>query len=268
MKGKFMLIPDEMLGDDRLKPLDVVAYAALDSFADSDGEAWPSIPTVATRGSISPATVKRALSRLESAGYIIRLRRCRPGTKEYDSTLYTLPFRCGGIGSDRTEDGSGITEVGSLKCGRSAPSAQEVGSERAGNYNHRTITNEPYQNNGTREKESDTGGTGSVENFIAEHMVNLEKYFNELWESYPRKSAKGKAKKAFMAIFPAELSSEQITQRLKAMSKQFAIFEQEAEKLIACGEERYIPYLHNWLVREGFADERKAAQVPLPARTA
>ena len=254
MKGKFMLIPDEMLGDNRLKPLDMVAYAALDSFADSSGAAWPSIPTIAERGSVSPATVKRALSRLEKAGYIIRQRRCRTGTKEFDSTLYTLPFRHGRDDSERTEVSSSMPEVGSLECGRSALSVQGVGSERAGNYNHRTITNELYKNNGTQEKESEVVINGHDENSAAEHTARVEKYFNELWDSYPRKNARGKAKKAFMALFPAELPPERITQRLAAMSKQFAIFEQEAEKLIDRGDERYIPYLHNWLVREDFSD--------------
>jgi hypothetical protein len=85
-------------------------------------------------------------------------------------------------------------------------------------------------------------------------MAEVEKYFNELWESYPRKSARGKAKEVFMELFPAKLPNERAINRLRAMSKQFAIFEQEAEKLIVSGKERYIPYLHNWLVREGFAD--------------
>jgi DNA-binding transcriptional MocR family regulator len=234
MKSKFMLIPDEMLGDSRLRPLDMVVYAALDSFVDSDGEAWPSIPTIARRCNVSPATVKRALSRLENAGYIVRRRRCKSGTKEFDSTLYTLSFRCAGAGSARTENGSGVSEVGSLKGGESALSVQEVSSERAGNYTHRTKNNELYP------------GT--------EHAANVEKFFNELWECYPRKSAKGEAKKAFMTLFNAEFSPEQTKQRLRAISDQFAIFEQEAELLIARGEERYIPYLHNWLTREGFAD--------------
>ena len=283
MKGKFMLIPDEMLGDSRLKPLDMVVYGALDSFADSDGKAWPSIPTIAERSNVSSATVKRALSRLENAGYIARRRRCRPGTKEYDSTLYTLFFRSGSDGSERTYEGSGVSEVGSHEFGRSALPVQEVGSERAGNYNHRTITNEPYcvgdtspthrgsvpvtptsvipitvttetRINDTRKKEPEAGNDGYGENPDAEHSANVERCFSELWESYPRKSARGKAKKTFMALFPPELSSERLTQRLEAISKQFAIFEQEAEKLIARGAERYIPYLHNWLVREGFAD--------------
>ncbi|MCL2009126.1 MAG: helix-turn-helix domain-containing protein [Synergistaceae bacterium] len=277
MKGKFMLIPEEILGDSRLKPLDMVVYGTLDSFADSDGKAWPSIPTIAERGSVSSATVKRALSRLESAGYINRRQRCKPGTKEFDSTLYMLSFRSGSDGSERTGEGSCVSEVGSLKYGRSVLSVQEVGSDRAGNYTHRTITNEPYcvgdsspthtgsvtavpvpvthvtittetQLNDTGEKESEG------ENSTTEHTANVERHFNELWESYPRKSARGKAKKTFMALFPAELSPERVMQRLETMSKQFAIFEQEAEKLISRGQEQYIPYLHNWLVREGFAD--------------
>jgi hypothetical protein len=39
MNGKFTVIPKEMLGDSKLEPLDIVVYAALDSFLDSDGSA-------------------------------------------------------------------------------------------------------------------------------------------------------------------------------------------------------------------------------------
>ena len=161
MKDKFMLIPDVMLGDSRLKPLDMVVYAALDSFVNSDGEAWPSIPTIARRADVSTATVKRTLSRLESAEYIVRRRRYTPETKEFESTVYKLLFRQKNEASERAECGSGVSgagslesgmsalsvqEVGSLECGESALSVQPVGSIGAANYTHRTIPNELNKN--------------------------------------------------------------------------------------------------------------------------
>ena len=157
--NKFMMLPLEMLEDSRLRPLDIVVYAALDSFADSAGEAWPSLRAIAERASkVSSATIKRALSRLENAGYIARQRRYKPESKEFDNTLYTLLFRSNksnnsnndgvdgfertGGSSEKTEDSSGETEAGSPEYGGLAPSVREVGSESSRNYNHRTITKE------------------------------------------------------------------------------------------------------------------------------
>jgi hypothetical protein len=149
--NKFTMLPLEMLEDSRLRPLDSVVCAALDSFADSAGEAWPSLRAIAERGRVSSATVKRSLSRLENAGYITRQRRYKPESKEFDNTLYTLLFRSnkpnnsnnnGGDGSEKTEDSSGESEGGSPEYGGPAPSVREVGSESSRNYNHRTITKE------------------------------------------------------------------------------------------------------------------------------
>jgi hypothetical protein len=83
----------------------------------------------------------------------------------------------------------------------------------------------------------------------------VESLFKELWERYPRKQSKGKAKEAFLSLFPLCLSPEKIRQRLMAINERFIVFEEKAEKMLARGEERYIPYLHNWLDKEGFRDE-------------
>jgi hypothetical protein len=78
--------------------------------------------------------------------------------------------------------------------------------------------------------------------------------FEEIWERYPRKSCRGKAKKKFTALFPAELSVEERNKRMRAISERFLSFEKECEERIARGEERYIPYLHHWLDGEDFSD--------------
>jgi DNA-binding Lrp family transcriptional regulator len=237
MNRQFSMIPAKMLDDERLRPLDILVYAGLDSFAGSEGEAWPSLHSIAERAKVSPATVKRALERLHRAGYIIRQRRRKAGTKEFDSTFYKLPFRCGEVSS---EAGSGKTGVGSPEYDRSAPSVQEVGSESSSNHNHRTITNEP-----------DCAGFSPAQ---SEHTAMVFSMFEELWERYPRKSCKGNAKKKFMALFPTELSREARNKRLSAINERFLLFEKECEERIARCEERYIPYLHRWLDGEDFTD--------------
>jgi DNA-binding transcriptional ArsR family regulator len=132
MDGKFMTIPQAMLGDRRLEPLDMVVYAALSSFADSGGEAWPSLATIARRGNVSRSTVARALPRLTKAGYIVKERRCRDGKAHaFDSTLYRLPFRRGEVVSKR----DGAVSEGDVRL---CPPEIQVVSERHSNYNHRT----------------------------------------------------------------------------------------------------------------------------------
>lgn len=263
MNGKFAIVPREMPEDERLKALDIIVYVALDTFVNSAGEAWPSLPVIAERAKVSSATVKRSIQRLQSAGYIVKRQRRRPGKKEFDSTLYELPFRRGEDNSVRTEvrpDGAG---VGSLKCAGSALPVQEVGSERDGNDTHRTIPNErecadaDAENSAIRSRQhasllqpSDLQDDTKKN----EETAKVKKLFDELWERYPRKEYKGQAKKAFMALFSMEIPPEKRNRRLKAIDDQFLLFEEQSEEKIARGEGRYIPCLHNWLEREGFAD--------------
>ena len=70
MDGKFAMIPLEMFGDESLKSLDIVVYSALDTFVNAFGEAWPSLSRLTERAGVSLATTKRALQRLEEAGYL------------------------------------------------------------------------------------------------------------------------------------------------------------------------------------------------------
>jgi DNA-binding transcriptional MocR family regulator len=142
--NKFTMIPLEMLENSQLQPLDIVIYAALDSFADSAGSAWPSLRAIAERGKVSSATVKRSVQRLQNAGYILKEQRRAAGKKEFDTTFYKLSFRAGDAGSMVTKVESAGAGVGSLEHIGLAPTVQEVGSESSRNYNHRTTTKELY----------------------------------------------------------------------------------------------------------------------------
>jgi hypothetical protein len=278
MDGKFSAIPKEMFEDKRLTALDIAVYAALDSYANSAGEAWPSITVLAERAKVSTATAKRSLSRLEGAGYVVRQRRHMPSSKELDTTLYGLAFRRRktgqnwplanhdvssygtDAGSDEARVGSDRTKVGSEICCMPAQSVQDVGSEGARNYTHGTITNE-----------RDGGGhlpscvspsipftdTAAMEETLKGVMTHGEKIismFEELWERYPQKIYKGDAKEAFKALFPDGIPPEMMKRRLEAINERFAILEANAERLIQRGEERYIPSLRNWLAKEGIGD--------------
>ena len=285
--NKLTMIHLEMFEDDRLQALDITVYAALGSFADSAGSAWPSLRAIAERGKVSLATVKRSIRRLQRAGYILKEQRHAAGKKEFDTTLYKLSFRAGvNVGSAEAEVKSAGAEVGSLEYGGLAPSVQEVGSESSRNYNQRTITRElkkecaeagkpsarslsvtspvpsesscstPSQSDAgekapnTREAKTHTPETGEPEMGRSE----IESLFNELWERYPRKDYRGEAKKVFMRQFPPGALREVITRRLTALNDKFLALEEKAEGLLARGEEGFIPCLHKWLAKEDFTD--------------
>jgi DNA-binding transcriptional ArsR family regulator len=239
----FMMIPSEMLGDKRLEPLDMVVYAALDSFADSVGEAWPSLVTIAERGNVSRSTVTRALPRLIKAGYVAKeLRRGGGKAGAFNSTMYRLSFRRGEAVSER--DGA-VSDGDARLC----PSEIRVVSERHSNYNHITKPKElDCVGGASLTQASETLGTYEA------HMAKVEELFDLFWESYPRKRNKGEARKAFMALFPFGISRERMNRRMNAINEQFAVFERDIEETLGRGEGRYIPYPHNWLVKEGFSD--------------
>jgi len=271
MNGKFAAIPKEMLGDMRLEPLDIVVYAALDSFVDSDGSAWPSISTLAERAGVSRRTVTRSLPRLAGAGYIVRERRRKAGgQKAFDSTLYRMPFRCDGVVSENQKVVSDGDGVASDRPERLCPAGVEVMPERHSKYTHITIPNERdcagagnvssalsprsclLESRIDAETIFETGDTG--DKAAKAHTTEAESLFEELWERYPRKQSRGKAREAFMSLFPVSFSPEMMKRRLRAINDRFIAFDQEARKRLARGEERYIPYLHNWLAGEGFND--------------
>ena len=256
MDGKFAMIPLEMFGDESLKPLDIVVYSALDTFVNAFGEAWPSLSRLTERAGVSLATTKRALQRLEEAGYLTRQQRRVSGSREFDRTLYSLAFRVEECGDDGAEVGSEDVgpedaDVGSASD-RSAPTDCEVGSERAGNYTQRTIPKRQEHYDTRKKDKEDERETESRPNEIDSPM--LQEAFTELWEPPPCKQYRGEARKAFMALFPVGLSQKETERRLWTVRRRFDIFEKEAKKLVGKGKEGCLPCLRDWLARDGVYD--------------
>ncbi|MBR1494393.1 MAG: helix-turn-helix domain-containing protein [Acidaminococcaceae bacterium] len=67
-------------------------YMYLRDRADAEGKCWPGLKTIAGDLNLSVATVQRALSDLEKAGYVTRTNRYRPNGGK-TSNLYTLNVR-------------------------------------------------------------------------------------------------------------------------------------------------------------------------------
>lgn len=243
MNGKFAKIPREMFGDRNLKPLDIVVYSALDTFVNAFGEAWPSLSRLTERAGVSLATTKRALQRLEEAGYLTRQQRRVSGSREFDRTLYSLAFRVEECGDDGAEVGSEDVgpedaDVGSAPD-RSAPTDCKVGSERAGNYTQRTIPKRQEHYDTRKKDKEDERETESRPNEIDSPM--LQEAFTELWERSPCKQYRGEARKAFLALFPVGISQRETERRLWTVRRRFDIFEKEAKKLVGKGKEGCLP---------------------------
>lgn len=139
MEG-FCFVPWAVVDDTTLTPYDRAVYLALCRFSNRDGACFPSLSTIAARGNVSLAQVKRAISKLESRGFISRER--RRGEHGNESTLYRLlPL------DSRLSESQG-------RLGGSLPLAQgelPLGSGGATKKNHITRTIEEGEE-GKREK--------------------------------------------------------------------------------------------------------------------
>ena len=80
---------DTVYADSRLPPRSISVYMYLKDRANSSGNCWPGIKTIARDLNLSRSTVKRALADLEQHGYLAKLPRYRPNGSN-TSNLYTL----------------------------------------------------------------------------------------------------------------------------------------------------------------------------------
>lgn len=86
----YVRVPFEATRDLRLSPMDKAVLLALCSFADRDGEAFPSLAKIAQSAGVDKSSVTRSLRNLERCEYVARRKRKRDGTCEFTSTFYTV----------------------------------------------------------------------------------------------------------------------------------------------------------------------------------
>lgn len=75
--GQFAALPARAIDDRRLRPAAVMVLAALATYADRDGWAYPSISTISDRLRVTRQAVQRQISILVEAGYLIVAARFR-----------------------------------------------------------------------------------------------------------------------------------------------------------------------------------------------
>ena len=160
MEG-FCFVPWAVVDDPTLTPYDRAVYLALCRFSDRDGACFPSLSTIAARGNVSLAQVKRAISKLESRGFISRER--RRGEHGNESTLYHLLSMEGRL----RESQGRLTQTLPL-----APTELTLGSTRATKKNHITRTKE-QEKRGEEEVAVPRGNSASPEKALLLAVVEL-----------------------------------------------------------------------------------------------
>lgn len=90
---RFSIIEHGLLTEytaDELSPYAIAVYVALMSYADSNSQAFPSIPKLAERAHVGVTACKAALVRLVELGLLTKEGRAREDTGEQVTNLYTI----------------------------------------------------------------------------------------------------------------------------------------------------------------------------------
>ena len=84
----------------------------------------------------------------------------------------------------------------------------------------------------------------------AEHWAEVDAYFSQFWDGYPRKEGKADARAMFRKLFPPGKDPESYFARLREINERMGPFLDRAEELKRCGDQKFIPKPANWLKRE------------------
>lgn len=89
--GFFALIPERLLYDTDLSPMDIRVYGSLRRFADKgSGKCHPSHATIAKLVGTTARTVRRSTAALSAAGWLSSRRRFDEGTGSFTSNVYKV----------------------------------------------------------------------------------------------------------------------------------------------------------------------------------
>ena len=270
MGGQFAMIPLEMLRDSRLLALDFAVYASIDGHSDKQGNSWPGLRTIAVEARVSRPTVIASLNRLELAGYIRKTKRRRDGTKEFGHNLYALRLRRGGVVNDIDHVVNDVDSGGKppLPPSSEAPTQTPPHAEAPTPWDTPSPQTEAPTPEGIPPKDEGAGGVskitdsrnadngegetaeGAKATTEAEHWAEVERHFTEFWGIYPRQEGKADARAMFRKLFPPGKDPESYFARLREIDERMGPFLDNAEELVQCGDQKFIPKPANWLKRE------------------
>ena len=176
---RFAIVPEELLYDAAIPAEAVRVYAVLCRYGSDPSNCYPSHATIAGHIGKSARSVPAWIRTLELAGWVERVPRFSP---EGDPT--SNGYRVHGRATQR---GVRADERGPLRA-----------DERGGS----ALESAPKEN-----QENDTQGERDLE-LVARPDVVLAAGFDRFWSAWPRKVAKGAARKAFATAVRATGSVE------------------------------------------------------------
>lgn len=172
---------DRVWKQSRAKGGDLLVELAIADFADDEGNAYPSIPTLGKKSRLSDRQVKRSLQNLEHLGELKVLRGKGPhGTNRYK--LRSDIVSCDNMSQGVTNEATGGDISGKVGVTPMSPNPSEE-----------TI----------RRNRHSLGASG----------------FEEFWANYPRKKSKGDAEKAWKVLAPDEQLQGRISEAIKHAKK-------------------------------------------------
>lgn len=126
-----------------------------------------------------------------------------------------------------------------------APTPEGIPPKDEGAGGVSKITDSRNADNG--EGETAEGAKATTE---AEHWAEVERHFTEFWGIYPRQEGKADARAMFRKLFPPGKDPESYFARLREIDERMGPFLDNAEELVQCGDQKFIPKPANWLKRE------------------
>ncbi|WP_407346344.1 helix-turn-helix domain-containing protein [Lactococcus petauri] len=212
----YVVIPQEVLHDNRLTPLARLIYGELSALANINGYAWISNGKLAKKYKTSTSTIIRSLGKLKELNYIRTVVHYKENSKEVERREIFIQPHTKNASSPVAKTEGGYKQ----KCNEGTSK-----NKRDNNTSNNTMNN--------------------TDNNIADKSakLDLDSRFEVLWKLYPRKAGnKQKAKASYKKAIKSGVTDQ--------------IIKQGIENLIAENRElKYIPHGQTWFCNERWNDE-------------
>ncbi len=110
----FAQIPHDLITDTDLSPYAVRVYCYLVRRANDEARAWPSVRRVARETGMTDKTVRRAVSALETSGWVNVERTYNPAEERHEVNRYTVWGTKGGVGYELLQGGDTVDPPGGV----------------------------------------------------------------------------------------------------------------------------------------------------------
>jgi hypothetical protein len=232
--SRFAVVPEELFLDETLDAREKMLLCALFFHRNQKtGECYPGIPRLSRCTGLSIRTVNRVLLSLEKKDRIKRKRRyTRFG--DYDTNSYFIRGWCQTDAtwcqSDATWCQSDATVASEWRDGW-----RQVGAQTE-NLNKEDKQKKPSTLKGVLEPKPKP-------NRAAIRAGEIRAAFSEFWNLYPKKQGKKAALAEFEKIFPADLETDRLNQRLSNLYGQLVQYVDSVQGT----EAKYVKFPANWL---------------------